>query len=244
MAIPASAQTDPVLAGLVVDFTAKARSSLKSQQQAMALISVGHTWTREEVQATADIQRVYNDYLDRFNSILFYSAQVYGFYHEIGNLMENFSNLSGQLKKTPTNSLAVALTPRRNKIYREVMTGAADIVNDIRKVCLADIKMTEKDRIDMVFGIRPKLKLMNRKISALVRAVRYTSLGDVWAEIDNNSRVQADKNAITDRAFRRWRQTSKTVSAPLHLTKPDHYLIDTVGLKPIIILPDKRPIRL
>lgn len=57
--------------------------------------------------------------------------------------------------------------------------------------------MTEKERIEIVFGIRPKLKLMNQKLRRLTRAVKYTSLADVWAEIDHNAREGADKASIT-----------------------------------------------
>ena len=86
---------------------------------------------------------------------------------------------------------------------------SVDIVNDIRQVCLSDIKMTEQHRIEIVFGIRPKLKLMNRKLSRLARAIKYTSLNDVWLELDNRARDPIDKGRITDAAFRRWRQNGR-----------------------------------
>ncbi len=35
---------------------------------------------------------------------------------------------------------------------------SVEIVNDIRMACLSDNKMTEKERMEIVFGIRPKLK--------------------------------------------------------------------------------------
>jgi hypothetical protein len=36
--------------------------------------------------------------------------------------------------------------------------------------------MTEKERVDIVFAIRPKLKTMNRKLMRLTKAVKYTSM--------------------------------------------------------------------
>lgn len=205
----ASAQIDPTLAGMIMLYDDKAKKALKSQESAMLLMTTGHIWTREEVDATTDLQRKYNEYLDRFNDIIVYAAQIYGFYHEVGKLTENFGQLTKQLKQSPTNALAVALTPKRNTIYRELIMTSVDIVNDIRQVCLSDIKMTEKQRVEIVFGIRPKLKLMNRKLSRLARAVKYTSLNDVWLELDNKARDPIDKGRITDAAFRRWRQNGR-----------------------------------
>ena len=178
-AFKASAQIDPTLAGMILLYDDKAKKALKSQESAMLLMTTGHIWTKEEVEATTDLQRKYNEYLDRFNDIIVYAAQIYGFYHEVGRLTENFGQLTRQLRQSPTNALAVALTPKRNTIYRELIMTSVDIVNDIRQVCLSDIKMTEKQRVEIVFGIRPKLKLMNRKLSRLARAVKYTSLNDV-----------------------------------------------------------------
>lgn len=213
-AFKASAQIDPTLAGMIMLYDDKAKKALKSQEAAMMLMTTGHIWTKEEVEATTDLQRKYNEYLDRFNDIIVYAAQIYGFYHEVGRLTENFGQLTRQLRQSPANALAVALTPKRNTIYRELIMTSVDIVNDIRQVCLSDIKMTEKQRVEIVFGIRPKLKVMNRKLSRLARAVKYTSLNDVWLELDNRARDPIDKGKITDAAFRRWRQNGRVSINP------------------------------
>ena len=204
--LTASSQVDPTLAGMILIYKEKAEKTLKSQESAMLMMTTGHIWTKEEVEATTDLQ---SKYLDRFNDIVVYAAQIYGFYHEVGMLTENFGELTRQLERSPTNALAVALTPKRNTIYRELIMTSVDIVNDIRQVCLSDIKMTEQHRIEIVFGIRPKLKLMNRKLSRLARAIKYTSLNDVWLELDNRARDPIDKGRITDAAFRRWRQNGR-----------------------------------
>lgn len=208
--LKAAAQTDPTLAGMIVLYTDKAEKQLKSQEKVMLMQTTGHIWTKEEVEATTGFQRQFNDYLDSFRSVISYAAQIYGFYHEIGKLTENMGGLSRQLEKSPENALAVALTPRRSSIYRELILGSVDIVNDIRQVCLSDMKMTEKERIEIVFGIRPKLRLMNRNLRRLTLAVKYTSLSDVWREIDCRAKsYDVDKWKITDEAFERWRSNSK-----------------------------------
>lgn len=200
---------DPVLAGMILLYTDKAKKELKQQESMMLLESIGHIWIRDEVQGTTDLQREFNDYLDSFHSIICMAAQIYGFYHEIDRMADNLSGLSKQLSTHPGNAVAVALSANRNKIYREIILNSVDIVNDIRQVCLSDTKMTEKERIEIVFGIRPKLKLMNRKLVRLIKAVKYTSFADVWAEIDYHAREGADKKDIARQCMERWRRNGR-----------------------------------
>ena len=142
-----------------------------------------------------------------------YAAQIYGFYHEIGQLVDNMGGLVAQLDAHPANGLAVALSAKRNKIYRELIMNSIEIVNDIRTVCLSGNKMTEKERVEIVFGIRPKLKKMNKQLKRLTRAVKYTTMGDVWMEIDEGARpTKANKAEIAAAAKRRWKQVGKNVN--------------------------------
>ena len=205
------AQHDPVLAGMILLYTEKAEKTLKNQELAMMMQTTGHLWKKEEVEATADLQREFNTYLDSFRSILCYAAQIYGFYHEITLLTENMGGLIQQLEKNTTNALAVALSTNRNKIYREVILNSVEIVNDIRTVCLSKNKMTEQQRLEIVFNIRPKLQVMNKKLKRLTIAVKYTSMNDVWLEINEGTRPMADKTQIIEDAKRRWKQIGRNV---------------------------------
>lgn len=200
---------DPVLAGMILLYTDKAKKELKQQESMMLLESIGHIWIRDEVQGTTDLQREFNDYLDSFHSIICMAAQIYGFYHEIDRMADNLSGLSKQLSTHPGNAVAVALSANRNKIYREIILNSVDIINDIRQVCLSDTKMTEKERIEIIFGIRPKLKLMNQKLVRFIKAVKYTSFADVWAEIDYHAREGADKKDIARQCMERWRRNGR-----------------------------------
>ena len=205
------AQNDPVLAGMILLYTDKAQKELKNQEKVMMLQTTGHIWTKEEVQATADLQREFNKYLDSFRSIVCYAAQIYGFYHEISRLTDNMEDFTRQVSRSTTDALAVALSTERNRIYRELMLGSVEIVNDIRMACLAENKMTERERMEIVFGIRPKLKLMNTKLQRLTKAVKYTTMSDIWYEIDEGARPVADKRDIVEAAKRRWKQIGKNV---------------------------------
>lgn len=209
MGIKVHAQLDPTLTGMVLIYTEKAKKTLKNQEKVMLLQTTGHIWTKEEVEAVTDLLREFNDYLDSFRSVVSYAAQIYGFYHEITHLTENMGEFTGQLKNSPTNALAVALSTNRNKIYRELIYNSIEIINDIRTVCLSDNKMTEKERMEIVFGIRPKLQLMNKKLQRLSIAVKYTSMGDIWAEISEEARPKANKVEIARSAIRRWKRSGK-----------------------------------
>ena len=204
------AQNDPVLAGMIYMYTEKAEKELKNQEKVMLMQTTGHIWTKEEVKATTDLQREFNNYLNSFRSIISYAAQIYGFYHEIDRLIDNMGGFTKQLEAHPRNALAVALSTKRNKIYRELILNSVEIVNDIRHVCLTGNKITEKERVEIVFDIRPKLKVMNKKLQRLTIAVKYTSMGDIWAEIDGGSnKDRANKEQIVKDCMARWKRSGK-----------------------------------
>ena len=204
------AQNDPVLAGMIYMYTEKAEKELKNQEKVMLMQTTGHIWTKEEVKATTDLQREFNNYLNSFRSIISYAAQIYGFYHEIDRLIDNMGGFTKQLEAHPSNALAVALSTKRNKIYRELILNSVERFNEIRHVCLTGNKMTEKERVEIVFDIRPKLKVMNKKLQRLTIAVKYTSMGDIWAEIDGGSnKDRANKEQIVKDCMARWKRSGK-----------------------------------
>lgn len=208
--LTASAQSDPVLSGMILLYDNSMTKQLKNQEAIMLLESTGHIWTREELEETADIQKEFNNYLNSFSTVIAYAAQIYGFYYETDRLIDNIKELTEQLEDHPSGALAVALSSKRNNIYRDVITNNAGIVNDVRLVCLEGSKMTEKERIEVVFGIRPKFKKMNADLKRLSRAVRYTSLSDVWAEVNGMySYDKANVANISQACMQRWKANGK-----------------------------------
>ena len=207
----AHAQIDPGLEGLILLYTDNAKKELKAQERSMMLETTGHIWLKEEWEETTKIHQKYNDYLDQFRSIVVYAAEIYGFYHEISMMTDAMGSFVEQLDAHPTNALAVALSSKRNSIYRELILTSVDIVNDIRLVCLSDIKMSEKERVEIVFAIRPKLKAMNYKLRRLTRAVKYTTMGDVWREITDQAYKPKSKKEIAERAVRDWKYNGRKV---------------------------------
>ena len=196
--VRATAQSmDPTLAAMVLLYTEKAENTLESQKKAMLLETTGHIWIEEEVDDTYKLHKEFNEYLDSFRGIIVYAAQIYGFYHEVQNLADNLQGFSTQISNSPSNAVAVALSANRNKMYREIILQSVEIVNDVRTICLSDIKMTEKERINVLLGIRPKLKIMNQKLIRLTRTIKYTSMGDVWNEITDRQPTKADIHNIS-----------------------------------------------
>jgi len=202
---------DPTLAAMILLYSEKAKKTLRSEEEAMLLESSGHIWLREEMNGTYKLQKEFNEYLDSFRSIMVYAAQVYGFYHEIEHMTKELTGFISVLEKSPGNALSVALSAKRNKIYKDIIFQSLEIVNDIRQICLTEIKMTEKERLEILFSVRPKLKAMNQKIARLTRMVKYSSMIDLWYEISDGERDVADKRNISHDAFSRWRELGKKV---------------------------------
>jgi len=209
--IPSHAQADPVLTEMIIEFTNKAKSQYDSQLKAMAVITEGHVWLKQEVDATKNYQKQFDDYLNSFRNTISYAAQVYGFYYEVSHLCENMGKLSAQIGDAPTNAIAVALHNKRNDIYVSIINKSVGIVNSIRKVCL-DKKMTEEQRIDLVFSIRPQLKDMNHQLAMLTKLVRCTNMGLVWHNIEYSSLPhRTGKAGVVEDCLNVWKVNAKHV---------------------------------
>ncbi len=205
------AQVDPVLAGMIIEYTNKAKSQYNSQLTTMAVETEGHIWLKQEVESTKNYQKQFDEYLSSFRNIISYAAQTYGFYYEVNHLCENMGKLTAQIGNTPTNAIAVALHNKRNDIYVSIINKSVGIVNTIRQVCI-DKKMTEKQRVELVFSIRPQLKDMNYQLAMLTKLVRSTNMGLVWHNIEYNSLPhRTGKAGIVEDCLSVWRVNAKNV---------------------------------
>lgn len=156
-------------------------------------------------------QEQFDRYISTFRGIISYAAQVYGFYYEINHLTENMGRLSHQIGDTPVNAIAVALHNHRNDIYVDIINQSIGIVNTIRQVCI-DTKMTEKQRIELVFSIRPQLQQMNRKLAMLTKLVRCTTMAQVWYGIEQRSLPHREgKAGIVEECLGMWRVNGRSV---------------------------------
>ena len=190
-----------------------AKKTLEAQLKVQGLQTAGHIWTKEEIEATTEFQREFNDYLDSFHNILTIAAEIYGVYYEVTKTSKHVRNLAEVVSSSPTNVLAVAFSARRNVVYTNLIKSSLDIFMDIRKVCFEKSKMTEQERDKIISGIRPKLRKINHQLGQLTLALRYTSFLDVWNEIAHRSLKMSreTKIEIIKRSRQSWWDNAKSV---------------------------------
>ena len=205
------AQVDPGLTAMIVEYTNKAKSQYNSQLETMAMETEGHVWLNGEVKYINNFQREFDNYLSTFRTIISYAAQTYGFYYEVSNLCQNMGKLTAQIGDTPVNAIAVGLHNKRNDIYVSVINKSLGIVNTIRQLCI-DKKMTERQRVELVFSIRPQLQQMNRELAMLTKLVKCTNMGQVWYGIERKSLPYREgKAGIIEDCLGAWIVNAKSV---------------------------------
>lgn len=193
--------------------SSQAKKTIEAQLKMQGLETAGHIWTKEEIEATTEFQREFNNYLDAFHNILTIAAEIYGVYYEVTKTSKHVRNLAEVVSSSPTNVLAVAFSTRRNVVYRNLIKSSLDIFMDIRKVCFENSKMTEQEKNKVISGIRPKLRKINHQLAQLTLALRYTSFLDVWNEITQRAYMinPATKHDIITRCRREWWNNAKSV---------------------------------
>ena len=72
--------TDPTRAATILVFTDQAKKTLNAQERAQLVMSGMHVYVKEEVEATANFQREFNEYLDQFNEVIQIAAETYGIF--------------------------------------------------------------------------------------------------------------------------------------------------------------------
>ena len=210
---PAFAGIDPGRVAAIELASDQAKKALKSQEKAQLLMTTGHAWIKEEVEATTDFQREFNDYLDKFHDVLSIAAEIYGIYYEVTQTSKNVKALGEVLSDSPSNALAVAFSTRRNVVYRNIVRTTLDVIMDIRKVCFEKSKMTEEEKNKVISSIRPKLRTINKQLRQLTLTLRYTSFLDVWNELMGRAYYlnPATKHDIITRCRRQWWNNAKSV---------------------------------
>ena len=210
---PAFAGIDPGRVAAIELASDQAKKALKSQEKAQLLMTTGHAWIKEEVEATTDFQREFNDYLDKFHDVLSIAAEIYGIYYEVTQTSKNVKALGEVLSDSPSNALAVAFSTRRNVVYRNIVRTTLDVIMDIRKVCFEKSKMTEEEKNKVISSIRPKLRTINKQLRQLTLTLRYTSFLDVWNELMDRAYYlnPATKHDIITRCRCQWWNNSISV---------------------------------
>lgn len=211
--VTAHADIDPTRAAAIVVTSQQAEKTLKAQVKAQALMTAGHVFIKEEVEATTEFQREFNTYLDMFHDAISIAAEVYGIYHEVKLTAKNVSNINEVLASSPSNALALAFSAKRSVVYRNIIRQSLDIIMDIRKVTMEESKMTEQEKMKVISAIRPKLRKFNKQLAQLTLTLRYASFMDVWNELTQRTdRIDPNKKKdIIKRCRKAWWDNAKSV---------------------------------
>lgn len=211
-AITAYAQTgeggyeDPDRAAAIVVMTNQYKKTLQAQERVQLLNASLHLFIDQETMAITNYQREFNDYLDEFHELISMLAETYGIYMEVTKLAKNIGELNKLLATCPVENLvATGLSQKRTMIYKDLVDTGAGIVNDIRMVFFSKIKMTEKQRLQMVFRVRPKLNTFNAKLKRAVLVLKYTTFLDVWQEFFPKAYQPRSRKKIAEECRERWK---------------------------------------
>lgn len=213
MSLTTYAGIDPGRVTAIELASTQAKKTIEAQEKAQLLMTTGHIWVKEEVEATTNFQKEFNNYLNKFHDVLSIAAEIYGIYHEVTQTSKCISDLGEVLADSPTNALAVAFSTHRNVVYRNLVRSSLDIIMDIRKVCFEKSKMTEQEKNRILKSVRPKLRAVNKQLRQLTLTLRYTSFLDVWNELTERAYHlnPATKHDIITRCRRFWWNNAKSV---------------------------------
>lgn len=202
---------DPMRAGTVLLFTKQAKKTLNAQERAQLVMSGMHVYVKEEVEATANFQREFNEYLSMFNDVIQIAAETYGIFNEVKMVSQNIKSFIDVLDegRNLDNVVAVAAYPKRNKIFADIVMTGLDIAKDIHKVCFSDTKMTQKERLKIVLGMRPKLRKVNDQLRRMTLYIKYTNLIDVWNSLMERKYKPVNRKEIVEICKMRWKRSCR-----------------------------------
>lgn len=196
--------TDAARTAAVLESTRKSKKVMDGFLERQGLLTGSHVLTIDQINDVNMFQREFNEYIDTIRNVISIAAQIYGLYYETDRCLDYMGQITKVINDNPTNALALSLSVNRNHIYGDVIERTTDVLNDIYSVCFSKSKMTVKERWQVVGGIRPKMRNMNRELRKLCLMIKFTTLGDVWREITGNaeryrirSRVEIAQDCMT-----------------------------------------------
>ena len=99
----------------------EAKRALKSQDEVMSLNLTGHKYVSEQTKKVTNFQREFDNYLSSFGDMLTLAASIYGIYYQVDQTLKNLKELKSVGVSCPANVLAVALSQKKNNIYKDVI---------------------------------------------------------------------------------------------------------------------------
>ena len=200
---------DGVRAGMFATYAKQAKKALKAQDVLLAGNLTGHKYLKEEVAATTNFQRQFNDYLNSFDDIL----------TAVDEAMKNVKVVKGIVVRQPANVLAVALSQSKNNIYTDIIENGLKLAADIEQILPLkkdqdkNAKMTQYERLKVMDNIRLNLRTLNRKLRNLSRLIHYTTIMDSWYDLKGIGKEYQPRKmgSITKDCLKTWMKHAKGV---------------------------------
>lgn len=214
----ASAGVDPVRAELFATYAKKAKKALRAQDEVMSLNLTGHMYLTDQTEKLTNFQREFDEYLSSFGDMLSLAASIYGIYFQVDQTIKNLKELKSIGVSCPANVLAVALSQKKNSIYKDVIDDGIQIAADVKQILPLgsskgkNPKLTEHQRIQIIVNINNTLVKLNYKLRKMNRLIRYTTLLDSWYELRGTPRHTRSMQAIVSESRTRWMNKAKAAN--------------------------------
>jgi len=210
---------DGIRAAMFATYAKQAKKALKAQDVLLGGNLTGHKYLKDEVEATTNFQRQFNDYLNSFDDILTVAADIYGIYMEVDEAMRNLKVVKEIVVRQPANVLAVAFSRSKNNIYTDVIENGLKLAADIEQILPLkkdqdrNAKITQYERLKVMDNIRLNLRTLNRKLRTLSRLIHYTTIMDSWYDLKGTGREYQPRKmgSITKDCLKTWMKHAKSV---------------------------------
>lgn len=191
------AQPDPTRALTFVIAGKTSVGTISAQDGIIGTQITGHILLNNEIKETNTFRKQFNDFLSNFNEVLTCAASLYGIYSEVDHAIKNVRLLTQATVRCPDNTMAVAFSERKQKIYKRIVTGGVDIVGDIVDILPLhskenqekNSKMTKAERILAIAEVRKKLAALNDQMYQCYKYIKYTTLMDTWYDLKQSRPV-------------------------------------------------------
>ena len=204
--------TDPTRLAAYHDYVKRENSTLSGYIAAQAALIAAEKNVNQELASLNDYRTELDNYMKKVHDVITIAANVYGLFYEVSDLYKNYKSLAIAIAENSDNLVAVALSRQQSHTIEEMVTEMAGLVGDIRTVLSKKKRMTEKERLQMLSNIRPKLKRLNIKLVRIEKMVRYYSFVQLWDELDAR-RHRFDRQSRRELILQRhrlWCDASKT----------------------------------
>lgn len=187
---------DGVRTGLYTKYDINTRKAMDAQAVAISAMTFHHKKLTEQEVDIADLQREFNKYLMQMHDQLVIAAQLYGTFYEFSQLAKHLKEIAEIVQECPENVLANAFKDDKRQVVTAIVTSTTDLIFDIKKTIVDKTRMSGRERVQTLDGMRRKVKDINRNLKKIERNIRYYNLFDLWNDIRNREYLKRKKTNV------------------------------------------------